>query len=748
MMKCKSISINLFFVFLIASCPAMSFAQSRAWQVHTRGLLHQSVYNTGELGRAYNAGGTVDAGIPSLEWPPNSRMIIDRQNYPGQHNSFGNGIWIAGTLPAGRQYMFCGAVSDASGNPIPVTGVYSQPISVTKTENFPLLADGQLNPLFNPDEAEEIIVTKWGTPLGITVTRTSRAWSYPGYNSFIIYEYDLQNTTPDTMHDVDVVFASSFGTSMFGYQRSHGLWSEAQYRGQPPNGLGDQFGRFDLKRWLSYNHDREGSPEPDSGFFNQWSSPGNRGGLNSPQAAGMMVLYYDSVHLSTRTQTQQVWITPSDSAGMWDANNKAKQPFMLRYENGNLPSDAKTVTWLNPALQRKTGIFQGTTDSTRFVTQFEPALWPYWKGRTKGSTTLSWWQPVVRALGFYPYRLPPNESLKFVVAEVVGYGPGVAGDRIYKDLGGNVRTSVEAGTFFCPVPSWYDTLQYDGVATASTHQYIGSTYLQNHPLPWYVTPGVVSIRDVADRAIEMYSGQPLAKHDTIPYEPLNSPPIGRYNSIPIPVPSPVIRVQDTKAAVNKILWGPQVEAFASPRLRAPFKHYEVFRSQHPLGPWTIIDSVTRLDPRYFADSLYAVLDSVSTIGEFVYYAVVSVDSSGGKSGMTNITQHETQAPAALSLGKVYVVPNPLVVTNGLVGSDPNGEVTDKVQFMGLTVDCTIRIFSYSGQLINTIQHHQNANANPWYQITRNSQLLASGVYYFVVEDGAGATAHGKFVIIH
>src|SRR5213075_1093298 len=131
---------------------------------------------TGELGRAYNAGGTVDQGIPSMEWPPNSRMIIDRTNYPGQHNSFGSGIWLAGTLPAGRQYMFCGAVSDASGNPIPVTGVYSQPISVTK----------------------------WGTPLGITVTRTSRAWSYPGYDSFIIYEYDFQNSTADTMKDVDV----------------------------------------------------------------------------------------------------------------------------------------------------------------------------------------------------------------------------------------------------------------------------------------------------------------------------------------------------------------------------------------------------------------------------------------------------------------------------------------------------------------------------------------------------------------
>jgi len=125
-----------------------------------------------------------------------------------------------------------------------------------------------------------------------------------------------------------------------------------------------------------------------------------------------------------------------------------------------------------------------------------------------------------------------------------------------------------------------------------------------------------------------------------------------------------------------------------------------------------------------------------------------VDSLGGKSGMTNMTAHETQAPAAATLGKVYVVPNPLVVTNGLGGSDPNGEVTDKLQFYGLTEHCTIRIFSYSGQLVQTITHDNNAINNPWYQISRNNQLLASGVYFFVVEDVSGARSHGKFVIVH
>lgn len=721
---------------------ATAHAQLRDWRVHSRGLLHQTIYNTGELGRAYSAGGTVQEGTPSMEWPPRSSMILDRTNYPGQHNSFGSGIWVAGTRPIiGRRFAFCGAVSDASGNPISVSGVYSNPISIERIENFPVLPDGNLNPNFNPDEAEEIIISKWSTPVGITVTRTSRAWSYPGYDSFIIYEYEFQNTTQDTITDFFVTFANSFAPSMFGYQRNHGLWTEASFRGQPPSGLGDHFARFDLKRWMTYNHEREGLPEQT--FFNQWSAPGDRGGLNSPQAVGLMVLHYDYDHLSQRHQTRQVWIQASDTAGMWDQNNKAKQPFMLRYENGNLP-ESKIQPWMETSVQRRTAIFTGATDSTRFVTQFEPELWPYWKGRTKGSTNLSWWQPVNRGLGFYPYLVPPGETVQFSVAELAGYGPGVASDRRFKDLGGNVRSGVDAGAYFNPVPSWNDTLQYEHLGSKP---YIGSTYLKSHPLPWYVTPGVVSLRDVADRAVQMYTGRPLVKHDTLPYEPLSAPPRGRYNTIPIPVPAPVIRVENTRAAANRIIWGPQVEAFRTPRLRAPLKHYEVLRAPHPLGPWSVIDSVRVRDPRYFHDSIYVVLDVNSNLGEFVSYAVVSVDSLGGRSGMTNITRHETQAPSVASLGKVYVVPNPLIVSSGLTGSDPGGEIGDRVQFMGLPKRCTIRIFSYAGQLINTIEHDRDTYGQPWYQITRKGQILASGVYFFVVEDDQGNRSTGKFVVI-
>jgi hypothetical protein len=703
-------------------------AQIRDYRIHQRGMLHQTVYNTGELGRAYDNGvGGMVQGFSSMEWPPNSQVVLNRTLYAGQHNSFGGGLWIAGTRPGGRQYMYCGAVSDASGNPVPVVGIYSIPISIERIENFPLLPNGNVNPAYDPNDAEEKIIAQWGTPLGVTVTRTSRAWSFPGYDGFIIYEYELQNTTADTIKDLDAVWTYGFGPSMFGYQRTYNRWGEIDYRGQ--NGEGSHFGRFDLKRWMIYNHEREG--RPDTEYFDIWSQPGNRGGLNSPQAAGMMMLYYDYAHLATRAQTQQVWPVPNDSAGIWDVNEKVKQPFLHRYENGNLPPTTKNQLYLDPTIQRRTGVFVGASDSTRILTQLKPATiadWYYWKGRTKGSVNLSWYQPVVHFYGFYPYLLPPNQTLRFAVAEVVGYGPGVAGDRIYTDLGGNIRAGVDAGTYFNPIPSWYDTLQYPYLGP---RPYIGSSYLQTHSLPWYVTPGVVSIRDVADRAIQAFTGQPLLKYDSLQYEPVGSRPngVGAYNTIPIPVPSPVISVfsvMDTVRGrvVNRMSWGPQVEPFSVPRLRAPFTRYSVMRAPEPLGPWRQLDTVGRLDPRYFRDSVYVFEDDSVLGGQIYCYSVLSIDALGGKSGMTNMTMHVTPT----DVGEASAGDNPYRFALKQNYPNPFNPVTT-FQFSIVNRQLTIlKVYDVLGREVATLVNEVKEPGT--HTVQWDASGVASGVYYY------------------
>ena len=62
-----------------------------------------------------------------------------------------------------------------------------------------------------------------------------------------------------------------------------------------------------------------------------------------------------------------------------------------------------------------------------------------------------------------------------------------------------------------PVQSWYKAITYPEASVP-----VGSDYLQTHPLPWYVHPDVISIRDVADRAIQMYTGQALTNYSGLP----------------------------------------------------------------------------------------------------------------------------------------------------------------------------------------------------------------------------------------
>jgi hypothetical protein len=364
----------------------------------------------------------------------------------------------------------------------------------------------------------------------------------------------------------------------------------------------------------------------------------------------------------------------------------------------------------------------------------------------------------------------PGDKMHFAVAEVAGYGAGVASDSVYRDYGGslgNLNKDRPAGVDFRRVPSWYKIIYepWTTVAGGANPVPVGSDYLQTHPLPWYVDTPVVSIRDVADRAIQMYTGRPLVKYELSQYEPspvnLEGYPVapypGVYNSVPIPCPAPVISVNNLPA-VNEVTWGNQVEALTNTtpgwsRLNAPLKYYLVMRTVGPnmLGPWVILDIVQKQDTRYLSNTLpcgykndkYSYYDQNVQVGTWYYYTVLSVDTLGGKSGMTNIIYKEARLPAVSKMAKVYASPNPFIITSHY------GDNTNKIQFLGLPKHATIRIFSFGGQLVQTIEHNVDSYGSPWYQISRTGQWLASGVYYFTVDDhDTGDRAWNKFVIIH
>jgi hypothetical protein len=104
---------------------------------------------------------------------------------------------------------------------------------------------------------------------------------------------------------------------------------------------------------------------------------------------------------------------------------------------------------------------------------------------------------------------------------------------------------------------------------------------------------------------------------------------------------------------------------------------------------------------------------------------------------------------------VYVVPNP--VTRETMApwtfepnnADPSGE---KVEFRNLPkCSSTVRIFSVAGDLVQILRHDGSAGNGTaaWNLVSRNGQVVTSGIYLFSVEpdDGRFPKFVGKFVVI-
>ncbi|MDZ7373404.1 MAG: T9SS type A sorting domain-containing protein [candidate division KSB1 bacterium] len=729
-------------VALLLLAPGSLWSQIREYRIHDRGMLHETVYNTGEIGRGWMTG---EAGnktsVPLMEWPSRSRTVVEGIEYSGQHNILGAGMYMAANLKgrpgkSNRIYSFCGGVG--ASTPEVVFGRWSFPLEMQEIENFPLLPNGDLNPNYDPDEAEEIIIAKWATNLGVTVTRVSRAWSYPDYDDFIIYEYTLEYTgdtdgNPETIErdstlvDFMVLFIYGFAPSMYGYQRHYGTW---KYEG----GIyrGDQNGWWDADYWLAFNLDMRtaldpnlaGKPEPNKELFRRFARTGeNGGGLCSPQAPGFCILFYDTTHLAIvdpyhpeRNESEAVAILSTYQGQYYelDEHFHIKQPWSNKVSTGNTNSQKMKDQSINPD-NRWSGTYKP-----------ESTTWPNppserWIGRAAYNYRQSN-DAGQKHIVFGPYTLHHGDRLEFSLAEVVGYGgqPGKLAE------GGQTQTQ------WATIPSWNRKIVLGG-------EVMTEHYLDDFGYPDYVNSKVITVQDVAHKAFEAY----LGREPEVPVWPEDNPKDGVY-TIPVPPPAPVIHVENTMSGAVRITWKRSVEQFRHPRLTGPVAKFEVYRSSAPMGPWKLLGEVRvgQVNP----ENLYEFNDDDPEykIGEKRYYSVLSVDDKGNRSGRTNITAHVKNIGATDKLGKVHVVPNPFYVRSGFQGS---GNVEKRIGFYALPKRCTIRIYSYSGQLVQTIEHDDPVYSTEWFQVTRSGQDIASGIYFYVVTTPDGEQTSGKFVVI-
>jgi len=193
--------------------------------------------------------------------------------------------------------------------------------------------------------------------------------------------------------------------------------------------------------------------------------------------------------------------------------------------------------------------------------------------------------------------------------------------------------------------------------------------------------------------------------------------------------------------------------------------FEIFRSSvDPVDGYASnqyyskFELVTELtsDARSFSDTAIA-------LNTAYYYYILSVGDELAGDPSLNIPPHtlksgrfytQTYAPAykrregrETITSDVRVVPNPYIISaekNTLLY--PGEE--NKIVFVNISGQCTIKIYSELGELIQTIPHTDGSGSQDWFLTTSANQFIVSGIYIAVITDDiTGDREIVKFSII-
>jgi hypothetical protein len=205
-----------------------------------------------------------------------------------------------------------------------------------------------------------------------------------------------------------------------------------------------------------------------------------------------------------------------------------------------------------------------------------------------------------------------------------------------------------------------------------------------------------------------------------------------------------------------------------------FEGYRVYRSSTGSnGPWDLLAEYDINDGYGYDIGLqYEFEDNGLVNGIRYWYTLTSYDIPEVVSEQLTIPSLESpkilataMAIPAISQGdinenQVFVVPNPyrgdLDYTQNPAweystqpGRSEWFEIDRRIAFMNLPPKCKISIFTIAGYEVKTIDYVQG-NGSPityWNLLNKNNHTVASGMYYFVVQDPNGSDQIGKFVIV-
>ncbi len=101
------------------------------------------------------------------------------------------------------------------------------------------------------------------------------------------------------------------------------------------------------------------------------------------------------------------------------------------------------------------------------------------------------------------------------------------------------------------------------------------------------------------------------------------------------------------------------------------------------------------------------------------------------------------------LQNIIVVPNPYVISSAfeLPSNRPDLRGDRALQFRNLPKECTIRIYTITGELVQTLRKNDNTSYMNWDLLSSESARVGYGVYIYHIETPTGGTKIGRLGII-
>ncbi|MBN1540912.1 fibronectin [candidate division KSB1 bacterium] len=307
-------------------------------------------------------------------------------------------------------------------------------------------------------------------------------------------------------------------------------------------------------------------------------------------------------------------------------------------------------------------------------------------------------------MGWGPYTLAPSDSFRFVYAEGVN--------------GLNRQACIDFGRSWINEDSPYELP--DGTVTNDADEFKNT---------WIYT-GADSILQTFGRANRNYK-----------------------SGYAIPRPPRPPSVFNVTSGGDRIMLEWTAESEDSP----DFAGYRIFRAVGK--PDTTYQEIFSCGAGTDNPAIVHSYDDIDAVRGYSYYYYITAFNDGSRNN-TDLNPHgslsssrfytQTSEPAYLrrqaaeNLNDIRVVPNPYNIRARDL-QYPGEE--NKIMFLNIPGQCTIRIFTDRGDLIKTINHTNGTGDEAWNLVTESRQFVVSGVYIAYFETPDGTSTFRKFGVI-